>query len=298
MKDRITKYKYFKPFSYTLFFLFVFTIFLFVTFPGELIKNRVIAEIEDSTPFQAEIESVNISPLLNVKISGVKLYKSKDRFLLLNNLSVSPSIFSVITDSPRFPFKAELLGGEIEGSISLNKANGGVREIDATVNQVTIDSIPSFLTPEGKDAFSIGGVMNGRLFVKFDPRAKGDFEFVVNSLALDNLKVKGITLPGFTELTSVFRGKIDGETTNIEELNIKGEDIDLQITGTAPLLWEIPGGGVLDLGYRLEMKGTQMAKYKGLLAPYLATHGDGSLGGKILGTISNPRFEKSSVKTF
>jgi hypothetical protein len=41
-----------------------------------------------------------------------------------------------------------------------------------------------------------------------------------------------------------------------------------------------------------------MAKYKGLLAPYLATQRDGSLGGKILGTIKNPRFEKGTITRF
>lgn len=298
MKNKIRNHKYFKPVSYTLFFMFVFTVFLFVTFPGELIKKRIIAEIESATPFQAEIESVNISPSLSVKLSGVKLYKSKDRFLVLNNLSVRPSIFSVVTDSPKFPFKAELLGGEIEGSLSFNKANGTIREIDATVTQVAIDSIPSFLNADGENAFSLGGVLNGELFVRFDPRAKGDFEFVVEGFEVDKVQLKGFTLPGLAELTTVFRGNIDGETTKIEELNVTGEGIELQITGTAPLLWDIPGGGVLDLGYRLEMTGPKMAKYKSLLAPYLATQGDGSLGGKILGTVNNPRFEKSALKRF
>ena len=42
----------------------------------------------------------------------------------------------------------------------------------------------------------------------------------------------------------------------------------------------------------------EYAKYKGILSPYLAQQRDGSLGGKIIGTVSNPKFEKGSVKRF
>ena len=57
-------------------------------------------------------------------------------------------------------------------------------------------------------------------------------------------------------------------------------------------------GGILDLGYRVEINDNDLAKYKTFLTPYLAQHRDGSLGGKILGTVMNPRFEKGSVKRF
>ncbi len=55
-------------------------------------------------------------------------------------------------------------------------------------------------------------------------------------------------------------------------------------------------GGILDLGYRVEITNKDLVKYKTFLSPYLAQYRDGSLGGKILGTVNNPRFEKDSVK--
>jgi len=106
-------------------------------------------------------------------------------------------------------------------------------------------------------------------------------------------------LPSLGNLKSRFNGVIENKLTNIKELSVKGDGIDLQITGTAPLPWEIfKGGGILDLGYRVEITGNDLVKYKAFLYPYLAKHRDGSLGGKIVGTIKNPRFEKGSVKRF
>ena len=298
MKDRIKSFKHIKPLSYTLFFVIVFTAFLFATFPRDIIKNRTIAEIERNTPFEAEIESVSVSPLLSINYKGVRLYKSKDQYLELNSLRVSPSVFSFITDSPKFPFSAKLLGGEVRGSLVFSKGRNGVRAVDATVKNVSIDSIPALLSNDAQEALSIGGTLGGELHAQFEPSAKGKFQFEVSGLKVDNVKVKGFALPGFSDLTSVLKGSFEGETTEIEEFNVKGNDLDLEITGTAPLLWEIPSGGVIDLGYRIQMKGDQMARYKSILAPYLATLQDGSLGGKILGTVNNPRFEKGSVKRF
>lgn len=298
MKERLTKYKHIKPLSYTIFFLIVFSLFLFKTFPGELIKKRIIAEIENNTPFKADVEKASISPLLSINLEGVKLYKSKDRYLELDSLSIRPSVLAVFSDNPKFPFKAELLNGEIEGSLSLIKAESRLNGIEATVKHLRIDSVPSLLSPESGDLFVLGGVVDGRMNIQLGSQPKGDFRFEINQLNVKNIKVKGFSLPGFTDLKSVFKGNIDGKRTNIEEFNVTGKDIDLEITGNAPLLWEIPKGGVIDLGYRLQIKGDQMAKYKGLLAPYLVTQRDGSLGGKILGTVKNPRFEKGSITRF
>lgn len=298
MKNKITKFKHIKPVSYTLFFLIIFVLFLFVTFPGEVIKKRIVSEIENNTPYRADIETVDVSPLLKVNLKGVKLYKADALFIELESVDVSPSLFTVFSDSPRFPFTARLWGGEVDGSIRLNKSSGALSEIDATVKRVNINSIPSLLSPDSKDAVKLAGLMDGEVHLVMTPQAKGSMSFEIEGLKLEDIKLKGFSLPSLTDLKSVFRGNVDGGITKIEEFTVFGPEIDLDITGTAPLLWEIKRGGVIDIGYSLQMKGGQMAKYKGLLAPYLVTQRDGSLGGKILGTVSNPRFEKGSVKKF
>lgn len=296
MREKLMKMRHIKPFSYVVFFLAAFIVFIFITFPGELIKKRVIAEIESSTPYKVDIDEASVSPLLSIKLSGVKLYKTKDRFLNVDSLSIRPSVFALILGTKKFPFKAKLLNGEVVGSVSI--AGSRTREIEATVKHVTIDSIPALLSSDDAKLFSLGGVMDGSMHIELEPQAKGEFQFEIDRLYMKDIKVKGLSLPSFTDLKSVVKGNIDGKRTNILAFNVTGKDIDLEISGTTPLFWEIPKGGLIDLGYRLEMKGAQMAKYKGFLAPYLATQRDGSLGGKILGTIKNPRFEKGTITRF
>ncbi len=296
MREKLMKMRHIKPLSYVVFFLAAFIVFIFITFPGELIKKRIIAEIESGTPYKVDIEEASISPLLSIELGGVKLYKTKDRFLKIDSLSIRPSVLALILGTKKFPFKAKLLNGEVVGSVSM--AGSRTREIEATVKHVAIDSIPALLSSDDAKLFSLGGVIDGSMHIVLEPQPKGEFQFEIDRLYMKDIKVKGLSLPSFTDLKSVVKGSIDGKRTNILAFNVTGRDVDLEITGSTPLFWEIPKGGLIDLGYRLQMKGAQMAKYKGLLAPYLATQRDGSLGGKILGTIKNPRFEKGTITRF
>jgi len=298
MKDRIRNHKYFVPLSYISFFVVAFFVFLIMTFPGDVVKQRIVSEIQNSTPYKVDINNADVSALLNINLSGVKIFKSQDQFLELDHLTIKPSLFSVFSDSTNIPFNAKLQGGEIKGAVRLNKQKNALHELKATIKNVKVDSIPDLLSEQGKAEILINGTLEGELYVLFDPVPKGEFSFLVEGLSIENLKVKGMKLPSLSNLTSRFNGGIEEEVTNIKELSIKGDGIDLQITGTAPLIWEMSQGGILDLGYRVEITGNDLAKYKTFLSPYLARHRDGSLGGKILGTVMNPRFEKSSVKRF
>jgi len=298
MKDKIRNYKHIVPLSYISFFVIAFFVFLIMTFPGDIVKQRIISEIQNSAPYKVDIKTADVSPLFNINLKGVTIHKSPNQFLELDSITIKPSIFSVFSDSPKIPFTAKLHGGEIQGAVRVSKDNNGIQELKAEIENMKVDAIPNLLSEGGKADILINGTLNGELFVQFDPTPRGDFSFEVNGLKLDNIKVKGMKLPSLENLTSKFNGNIEGELTNIDELSVKGDGIDLQITGTTPLIWEMSKGGILDLGYRVEITDNDLAKYKTFLSPYLAQHRDGSLGGKILGTVMNPRFEKGSIKRF
>lgn len=298
MMERIKNYKYIVPLSYALFFIIAFIVFLTITFPGDVVKQRIISEIQNSTPYKVEIKSAEVSPLLNVNLDQVVIHKSQNQFIELDAVTIKPSLFSVFSNTPKIPFTAKLQGGEIDGTVRVNKSNEGIEELSADVKNLKIDAIPDLLSEEGKSEIAIHGRLNGNLNLAFNPKPAGEFDFVVEGLEIDNLKVKGMKLPSLTNLTSTFNGNIEDELTKINELTVKGDGIDLEISGTAPLFWALSEGGILDLGYRVEITDSNLARYKTFLEPYLAKHRDGSLGGKILGTVMNPRFEKVAYQRF
>lgn len=291
------------PVSYTLFFIVVFFIFLFVTFPGEAIKNSIVNEISRNSPYLAEIERVRISPVTNINLDRVKVYRTRDGALEFDSVSINIPILALFSENPKIPFIAKKSDGEIKGYIRVNKNTGEIREISAKLESVRIDSLPAFLTRlDGKqELLQLQGVMEGELHVDVAPVPDGDFHFVINDIHVDNLKVNEMALPGLSGLNALVTGKIEENATNIEQFNVTGEGLDFHASGKAPLLWELSrGGGLLDLEYRLEVNGGQLAKFMPFLSgsPYVAKQRDGSLGGKVLGTVKNPQFEKSSVKRF
>ena len=48
MKDKIRNYKHIVPISYISFFVVAFFVFLVITFPGDIVKQRIISEIQNS----------------------------------------------------------------------------------------------------------------------------------------------------------------------------------------------------------------------------------------------------------
>lgn len=297
MRDKLKNIKFKKPFLYIVFFMVMFFAFLYSSFPKEGIKGLVISQIESNTPYRADLKSASLAPPFSINIKDLKLYRGKGKSQTIDSLTISPSIFSLFTSSTVVPFKASLEGGEVNGTLAVNKSGSGLDEVDAKVKNVTLDNIMEFLA-ESDQSPALSGVLDGTIVIDFSPDAQGEFDFTVQGFELNNLKVKGIPLPPLKNLETVFSGNIEDRKTNVEVLNLKGDGIDLQISGTTPLIWEMSNGGVIDLGYRLEITGGDYAKFKGLLSPYLAQQRDGSLGGKIIGTLSNPKFEKGTVKRF
>ena len=298
MKDRILKYKYSVPMLYSVFFIFVFLLFVVITFPANGIKKRLVSEINANSPYHVEIKKVDISAFLNINLDGITIRKSANQVIEVDRLQVKPSILGLLSSSSDYPFTAKLLGGEVKGTVSLNNNNQSIKEVNATVSNVAIEGISDFLAEEGNETLSLRGVLDGAFHVVFDPAPRGDFNFDVKGLDITNIKVKGMNLPSFTELTSTMQGDISGRKTIIKEWVVKCDDFDLNIKGTTPLIWEMSKGGVIDLGYSLQITGQKFAMYKNMLRPYLAQHRDGSLGGKIIGTINNPEFKKDSIKRF
>ena len=291
------------PVSYTLFFIVVFCIFLFVTFPGEAIKNRIVNEISRNSHYLTEIERASISPVNNINMDRVMVYKSRHRVLDFDSVSIKIPILGLFSETPKIPFIAKKGDGVIRGYVRVNKNTGDISEISAKLESVRIDSLPAFLTRlDGEqELVQLQGVMDGELHVDVAPVPDGEFHFVINAIHVDNLKFNEMALPALSGLTAQVTGTIEENATNIEQFNVRGEGLDFPASGKAPLLWELSrGGGLLDLEYRFEVNGGQLAKFMPFLSgsPYLAKQRDGSLGGKVLGTVKNPQFEKSSVKRF
>jgi len=288
LKERIIKSKYFIPLSYSLFFIFVFLISLIYSFPVELIEPRIVSEIETNTPYRLEIDDLSLSPVISLKAKQVKIYTDNKLFLNFNDMRVSTTLFSLFFNNKRFPFKARFMDGYLKGDLVYNFERGQIVRAKVRLTDVNIgESSDALMAYLGMNQNDLQGLLNGNINIDLSSDTKGDFDFWVDTLNIKNIKLLGATMPGFNNLESTFKGRIEQGITRVEELRFKNKDFDLNLSGTMPLLWENSKGGKIDLMVNLKVISKE-AKY-GLVKSLLAPQRDGTLGGKILGTIENPR---------
>lgn len=295
MKEKMMKSKHFVPSSYLLFFLIVFLVSFYLTFPVESIRQTIMSEIEARTTLKADIKKVNLSPIFSLKIHNMKIYKADEQLLNIDELKIRPSLFSLFSGSMTLPFKARVLGGETTGTLIYSKQSRRIEKAEANISGVLVEKITPFISVGlGNKMLSMQGFLGGNFSIALNPEPRGEFTFDISKLGIKNLRVRGFVFPEFINMESSLRGKIERDLTKIESLKLEGDGLDLAIAGTMPLIWKVKRGGVIDLGLKLQLTGPKFGVFKNVLASYLLPQGNGILGGKIAGTIYNPRLVKDS----
>lgn len=284
--------KYFVLACYALFFILAFLVFLYLSIPSEGFKQRIIYEVEARTPFDVDIKSLSIYPIFSLRFHDVKLYRARKLYLNIDDLDVSPSLFYLLLKKITLPFKAHLYGGEARGKLVCSSKTGQLIKANGTIEGISLKGIPAVSVALGDANSSIQGVGGGDFSVEFDPQLKGQVILEVKELSLKNVRlIEGLPLPDFGRLESNFKGRIENGVTRVEEMRFKGSGIDITLFGTMPPLWEISKQGAIDLDIRLRTDGGGRGRL-GFLSSFLSPQSDGSLKGKIAGTLGSPRLEK------
>lgn len=287
--------KYFIPACYVLFFILTFLVFLYLSFPSESFKQRIIYEVEARTPFDLNIKSLNIYPIFSFKFQDVKLSRAKSLYLSIDDLSVSPSLFYLILKKVSLPFKAHLYGGEAKGRLIYSSKTGQLIKASGTISGINLKGVPAVSIALRDANSSIQGIVEGNFSIEFDPQPKGQVVLDAKDLSVKNIRlIEGLTLPDFGRLESSFRSHIENGMTKVDEWKLKGNGIDLTLFGTIPLLWKISNQGAIDLDMRLRTNRGSRGVL-GFLSAFLLPESDGSLRGKIVGTFSSPRLVKGTI---
>lgn len=286
MKKRMTKSKHFMRGCYLLFFILAFSAFLYLTFPTEDFRQRIVYEIENRTPFDTDVKSVRISPTLKLTAYGISLSRAEKPFLDIDDLEVSSSFLNLFSSVSSLPFEAHLLGGETEGILEYDFKKEKLVGLDARLSGISLERI-MFMVPAEirKQSPLIQGSIDGSFSVKLNSLSQGEFNFKISKLGVRDIRLKNFAVPDFVNMESVFKGKINKGITQVEELRLEGDDIHLKLSGTMPLLWKVHHGGKIDFKFQFLSVGDKL----GLLRAFLTPQKDGTMGGKIVGTLISPK---------
>ena len=130
--------------GYPAFFLFCFVFFAYKTFPYERLADRLVQEAQ-AQGYELEIVDLTHSGLTGLTFENLRLVlpaegdDSPPVDVIFEELTVSTSLFSLISDTKSYAFDAEVAGGEAEGDLVLGE---NTIEVDAELEDIDLAALP------------------------------------------------------------------------------------------------------------------------------------------------------------
>jgi len=231
--------------GYPIFFLVCFVFFAYKTFPYDRLADRLIQEAQ-SRGYELEIIDLTNSGLTGLSFENLRVTLPSEGEdappvdVVFEELTVSTSLFSLVSDTKSYNFDAELAGGEAEGELVLGEDN---MEIDAELDDIDLEALP-ILRKFTK--VPLAGTLNGEIALAMPSEvaeSTGNVEITIEGLHVGDGKSK-LDIPGWGGLTLdkadagnlELVATIEEGSANIERATSHGKDLELDVLGRVRLL--------------------------------------------------------------
>ena len=243
--DRIPIKQILKWTGYPLFFVFCFLFFAYKTFPYERLADRIVQEAR-AKGYEIEIIDLTHSGLTGLTFESLRwIVPSEEEGsppldLIVDELTVGTSLFSLISGTKSYSFDAELAGGDTEGDITIGENH---LEVDIEIDEVDLGALPAL---RQFTKIPLAGTLSGEIVLDMPSEvaeSTGNIAVTIEALNLGDGKSKleipgwgGLTLDpanaGNLELTAT----IEEGVANIERATAHGKDLELDVLGRVRLL--------------------------------------------------------------
>ncbi len=230
--------------GYPLFFLVCFVFFAYQTFPYERLADRIIQEAA-ARGYEIEIIDLSSSGLTGLTFEGLRVVmptKGDDApplDVIVDELTVSTSLFSLLSGTKSYSFDAELAGGEAEGAVEIGEKD---LEVEAEIEDVNLGALPALRTVT---KVPVAGTLNGEVELSMPEDVKesaGNVDLTIEGLFVGDGKSK-IEIPGWGGLTLdradlgnlELAAVVEEGVAEIERAKSHGKDIQLDALGRVRL---------------------------------------------------------------
>lgn len=236
--------------GYAFFYFFSFSLFCYLTFPYDRLRDRLVAEFHASQKGQAkqnhlEIDEVGPYRLTGVVATGVKYITpgnpkpdgtSQPTTLEIDELRARLSIFPLILGRKSVSFYARAFGGEVEGVFSDATKE---RKLELEMKDVAIGRIEPIT---GLVGLPLTGAIKGTVDMTFPDRraskANGTVKLAVTDLSAGDGKAKiadTIALPKLQVGELALDAEIKEGVLKLNKLGAAGQDLELASEGKITL---------------------------------------------------------------
>ena len=257
--------KTFHAIIFILLVILLFIFFLYIGFPYDTLKRRVIGELETKTPFLYEIEELRPYPLSGLTFKNVAIYASVDtkraRVLGVDRFRVTLSLMPLLWRKVHLRLWGQILEGTVEGGITRRGDKGELTFWGRDVNLQHIDILRDV------GGVEMAGILKGKTALTLGEGGisaqTGTAEFTISEAMLTRLP-----LPGVAPLrVGNIQGQLELKRGNIliKRLAFSGGDLSGQVLGNILLN---PNFSKSRLNLRITMKPSAKfdPKYRVLLS--------------------------------
>jgi len=271
--------------------VFLFILFLYIGFPYETLKRRIIGELEAKTPLRYEIEQIRPHPLSGLTFKNVVIYalvdSKKVKVLSVERFRITLSLLPLLWRRVHLRLWGEVLDGTVEGEFS---QSGGPGELILSGKDVNLQRIHFLREVKGVE---MGGILTWKTMVTFGGKGIsekiGSAEFLISEAMLSRLPLPGIAPLGVGDIQGnieLKRGKV-----TIKRLASSGGDLNGQVLGNIFLNSDFPKSR---LNLRITIKPS--AKFDPRYRIFLSLLGrqgktEGIYAFSLKGTLLHPRRE-------
>jgi type II secretion system protein N len=230
--------------GYPLFFLACFIFFAYQTFPYDRLADRLV-QLARAEGYELEIVDLTNAGLTGLTFENLRVVMpaegdgSAAGEVVFDELTVSTSLFSLMSDTKSYSFDAELAGGEADGDVSLGEDS---LEVEVDLEDIDLAAL-SILRKFTK--VPLTGVLNGEIALTMPSEVAewtGDIEISIEGLSIGDGESQ-LDIPGWGGLTldKAEAGNLEVVATiekgsaNIERATAHGKDLELDVLGRVRL---------------------------------------------------------------
>jgi type II secretion system protein N len=280
-----------KIFLYVLYAAFALAVFLYFRFPSELMKDILIARMNQLQPL-AQLETDSVRPAIppGIKLEPLTIVYDNTPILHLDSLKITPHIFSMLGHSKRFSFKGILGDGRLKGTADLTATSSGDQiQGELRLSQVPLEFLeflsqyPNF-KPDGKmDAI-----------ISFDSTKGGGSADISLEIAPASVVLEPPMMDLKTLEFSLIKAQLAAtqRRVQIRSCEATGDQLEAKLTGAVVLRQPLTDSR-LTLSLTAKPQPTFIADHKNDMIGGLLASGNVQKRGlifRISGTIDNPNY--------
>lgn len=211
--------------------LFTTTLFLYLRFPTELVKDFIGAQVSKSAPgVDLDIETLTPNFPAGVTLKTVDISFENQPVFDAEEAIISGRPLSLLSDQKSIYYTLITSGGEIKGrAVFRNDVGGPEADVKAKFKSIQLKEIPAIKTFSG---YNVAGLLDGTININGSNRnGAAQTAFTITQCTIELLQpFFGVEKLNFQLIETELA--MNGQRVIVKKCDLNGDEVDGRITGS------------------------------------------------------------------